>query len=418
MTITKIEQFLEAQAAQIWPEIGAARYPPRVNFRPQLLLDLGDLYSPYCFKLANRLKVSPDRAGAQLMQRLSGLLTLESAVQVTLQRGYINIRLRGQAISLPAELRSSEAGLVVLPAHSSAFCGWVAMRLASRAVLSCFLAQGNGTRVELYIGNERFAVTQEGQGRVWRQILELLLRPSVHAPQTLTIEGLDRLGKQLSCARVQGWGCQGHLAGDFERAYLGEVETEDGLEISIKAPSAAWFDGLDELGDPEQLLQWGDNELLSLLVYAAGDADGRSFDLLIPRVGEAKNINWILAATMLRLVRLLPLDLNLDLDMAAEQPQTSLVAYEDLQRRFGVLDRFLVRAANYGEVGELLTGITYALHRLSQMLNAPEFRLRHAKRQDWEAEKQTMTGALGFLSIIIQRYPFFSKNNIDPVGYE
>ena len=404
--IEGIQESIAGIACRRWPEIAAAGAPAPVEVRGQLELERGDLYSSCCFDFAEVLRLAPERISAEIAAQFEG----GAAVRLSAACGFLNMRLGGLEGRPLVSAPWRGALLVMLPQPSRPTPVWPAVRLAARAMLQHLMAQADGAHSRLLCGEEEVRVEKEQYAAAWRELLTKVVHARAEVSRVRSSSEITGIVRQLGAARAVVWRQQADPKRNFERAYESRYKDAAGAQVWVRAPGLGWFAGLDELGEARALLEWSDADLLALMVYLAGEEEGRAVDLLVPRVGERANLPWALKTAVHRGRR-----------AEASRHAAPVIGGEPalcddaLARRVTVLPLFAAGAVERGEIGEFLAAFGDALKRFHHALCVPRPAPAHYATGAWP---QIMAGACAFFSSMMERYPFLVKNDIESGSYD
>ena len=401
LTLAALRELLCQTALGVWPTLSAAELLRRIEFCPLLDLGLGDLGTNLPFLVAEQLRIDPQQIAAVLISKIDGA---EHASFVA-QRGYLNFR--GYIDLSELETCATNRNFrIFVPNFGKTMASWEQARLLAAAFLQSALLNSYGAGVMLQVGGETISLTSSHScsGATFRSALKILLAAIERSDRSVLRESLDFAALVEDYERTFVWLTPAALEESAFKDFSARFQAGKGRP-KIVCVEGSWIAGIEERMTLEQLLEWSDHDLESLILYLSSDFRAAELDIGVARFAEKSNILWYLHVSLARLQRFAAPPLA---GVAVTLPY-----FDDghplrmLASRLSYLQLFFQRAACHAAVPEACRALRELLESLNLFFNTPQNRTKLASQSLPELELQILSSASNILSAIIKRCNIF-----------
>lgn len=381
------KQLLRARVHELWPGLEIT-----INCVPLLNLQLGDLASDCCFRIAQATKLDPLTVGGQIIDGLS--LPRLSGCEVV--EGYINFRVQDTELwPIPplkwecADESHARPIVVVCPARFPDLTPHAHLRVAMRGLLQALLAHRRQRAVSLVVGNVIFDL----KAQPFHSVCEVLCRIAF-AEKVSSREAAHSL-METALLRHRGENILALMPSDFfPLPQMRRILDACPPTTRLRFIGREWAYKCDRGISLDALSRWDNAKYSALLFILAGALPGEDLDWAVPALHERANVPWFLTSLVERYRRFLAHGVK-----RAEQNQAASklgIESRPLLHRVVTLPLFEREAAENGDVEEFVSALEDLLSRAAHFLNRP-----HGCD---EMVRDISTGTLDLLSAIISRY--------------
>lgn len=370
LTLQSLTLELQNAVGTVFPE-----QPVKVELRPTLRPEFGDLASECCMQLANRLH----RPVVEVFERLKPYLPQANGLRIALDNDFLNVNVPLDFNGHQPALLNSKTFRVIVAPPTESIHGWSQLRLLSAGVLQCFWAAKLGSMAELYVGT-RLILTM-GSGDTSWSTCAAALRAYMSNPEqrVLNAELKVLLRSALEASVTNIIWCDGPLweKGDFTQAMR-----DMGIELCY--PPHQWLAPHDCYENTESLLAASDPQLFNCCMYLSGPWLAAELNLASAQRCCADNLPLWLNLQLERLARI-------SMSQASTPQQSS---DRLLWMRLKFIELFFLRAVEHGEVAQALAALHELLQGSTRWLN--QARLGQAVAwPDWSplSRLQALVGA-------------------------
>jgi hypothetical protein len=343
--------------------------------RPLNDIDLGDLSSDICLKLAAQLKRDVPEIAAEMLAALNA----EQHKPWSTLHGYLNVRLTDSELTNISTEQSAlhqtgERCRIIVPAPGGDSRGLPHLRLISLAFLHLTILGALGHPARLECGDLVIeSVADLDWAEQYRQICDHAFNSQARPAELRDV--VDSLLKG-SPIRSYVWMPVERLNhGDLAEFYRSTSWAS--RLVRFRCPPRSWIHQIDtEQPALANLGNWSDSELKSLLIYLCSDIPGTDIDLYVPKLSESANARWYFSTLLDRAETLRNRYPALSKAATTSSSEMRLTpGSRALLSRLTFLDTFLRLAAQEGDCVEFMTALDRTLHGFSRYLNDPALRI-------------------------------------------